>query len=94
MAKDTGNDNGSSTKSVIVGGAAGYLLGRLLKRNSIVTSVLGAGGGYLYDRNKNKGRTREAVIPSGTQLGVRLDNSVTYSDVSNYGNRRRTYMGT
>lgn len=93
MAKNT-DGGGSSTKSVIVGGAAGYLLGRLLKRNSIITSVLGAGGGYLYDRNKNKDRTREAVIPSGTQFGVRLDNSVTYNDVNGYNDRRRTYMGT
>jgi hypothetical protein len=68
----------------VIGGAAGYLVGRLIKRNSIVTAVLGAAGGYLYDRQKNKDRTADAVISRGDRIGVRLDRTVSYADVNDY----------
>jgi hypothetical protein len=39
MAKSSSRDNGNRTKAVAIGGAAGFLIGKLVKRNSIVTAV-------------------------------------------------------
>lgn len=94
MAKDTANDNGDRTKAVVIGGAAGYLVGRLIKRNSLVTAVLGAAGGYLYDRQKDKDQTAEAVISRGNRIGVRLDRTVTYADVNDYYPARSGFIET
>lgn len=90
---DDDNDNGSA-KAVIVGGAAGYLIGRLTKRNSIITSVIGAAGGYLYDRRRDRDSNRfsDAVLARGTEIGVRLDNGLTYQDAGSYARTRREYM--
>jgi len=89
------NDNGDRTKAVIIGGAAGYLIGRLIKQNSIVTAVLGAAGGYLYDRKQNKDeRMADAVVNRGDRLGVRLDGAVSYADVSDYSTSRSAYVQT
>jgi len=87
------NDSGDRTKAVVIGGAAGYLIGRLIKQNSIVTAVLGAAGGYLYDRKQNKDeRMADAVINRGDRIGVRLDRNVSYADVNDYSTSRSTYV--
>jgi hypothetical protein len=93
-AKASSRDNGDRTKAVAIGGAAGFLIGKLIKRNSIVTAVLGAAGGYLYDRQKNKGRTVDAVISRGDRIGVRLDRTVSYADVNDYYPARTGFMQT
>jgi len=94
-AKGTTSDSGDRTKAVIIGGAAGYLIGRLIKQNSIVTAVLGAAGGYLYDRKQNKDeRMADAVVSSGDRLGVRLDGAVSYADVNDYSTSRSAYVQT
>jgi hypothetical protein len=92
MAKSSSNDSGNRTKAVAIGGAAGFLVGKLIKRNSIVTALLGAAGGYLYDRQKDKDRTAEAVINRGDRIGVRLDRAVTYADVNDYYPARTVYV--
>lgn len=90
MAKS--GSGGTDLKVVGIGAAAGFVVGKLLKRNELVTSILGAAGGYLYDRNRDKGKEREAVVEAGTTLGVHLSRSVTYNDTGDYWNRRRTYL--
>jgi hypothetical protein len=85
---DADNGGNDRTKAVIIGAAGGYLVGRLIKRNEIVTGLLGALGGYLYDRNRDKDNAREAILPTGTRLGVRLDRSITYADTFNYADQR------
>lgn len=88
MAKNsTASDNKTRNKTVIIGAGAGFLLGKLLKQNSIISAVLGAAGGYLYDSKKNKDNAAEAVLPQGTKLGVRLDRTVSYADASYYPQR-------
>ncbi|HEX8236758.1 MAG TPA: stalk domain-containing protein [Abditibacteriaceae bacterium] len=94
MAKTSSSDNGDRTKAVAIGGAAGFLIGKLIKRNSIVTAVLGAAGGYLYDRQKNKDRTADAVINRGERIGVRLDRTVSYADASDYYPARSGFVQT
>lgn len=90
MAKS--GSQGTDLKVVGIGAAAGFVLGKLLKRNELITSILGAAGGYLYDRNRDKGKEREAVIDAGTTIGVRLSRSVSYNDTGGYWNRRRPYL--
>jgi len=79
--------NGADLKIIGIGAAAGYVLGRILDTNEIVTAVLGAAGGYLYSKSKDKGKEQEAVVNAGTTLGVRLTRSVSYSDAAYYDER-------
>lgn len=83
---------GTDVKVVGIGAAAGFVLGKVLDKNSLITSILGAAGGYLYDRSRDKGKEREAVVSSGTTLGVRLTQSVTYTDTSDYWRNRQRYV--
>lgn len=93
MAKQGASNNNKDRLKVIgIGAGAGFLLGKLLKQNSTLSAVLGAAGGYLYDKKKNKNDVREAEVPAGTQLGVRLDRNITYADASNYYNQRSAYF--
>src|SRR5690606_2061414 len=52
---------GTDIKIVGIGAAAGFVLGKVLDQNSLITSILGAAGGYLYDRSRDKGKEREAI---------------------------------
>jgi hypothetical protein len=89
----TGRDKSNDTLKVVgIGAAGGFLIGKLLKKNSLVTGLLGAAGGYLYDRSKNKGQAREAVLKEGTRIGVLLDDGVTYRDTSGYYERRSNFV--
>jgi len=78
---------GTDLKIVGIGAAAGYVLGRVLGKNELVTGILGAAGGYLYSKNKDKGKEQEAVVEAGTVLGVRLNRSVTYTSAAYYDDR-------
>jgi len=74
-------------KIIGIGAAGGFLVGRLLKQNGALSAVLGAAGGYLFDRSRGGG-TREAVVPAGKELGVRLVSGATYTDTTNYASQR------
>lgn len=93
MAKNSASSNNKDrNKTVIIGAGAGFLLGKILKKNSIITGLLGAAGGYLYDNQKNKDRVAEAVLPQGTRLGVRLDRTVSYADATDYYPTRASFF--
>ncbi len=64
----------------------------LLKKNGILSAVLGAAGGYLYSQQKDKGKVAEAVVPEGTRLGVRLDRPVRYADTTGYADQRAAFL--
>jgi hypothetical protein len=83
-----------NTKSILIGAGAGVLIGKvLLKKNTILSAAIGALGGYLYGkRNDNDQKPAEAVVASGTTLGVRLNSSVTYADTSGYSEQRNPYL--
>jgi hypothetical protein len=87
-------DDGVNTKTVLIGAGAGYILGHVvLGQNSVLSGVIGALGGYLYGKHQgNRVRPQEAVIPQGTELGVRLDEAVNYADNYGYESSRRPYL--
>jgi hypothetical protein len=93
MARETsGQSTGDKLKIVGVGAAAGFVLGKVLDTNTTISTVLGAAGGYLYSRSRDKNRVTEAVIPAGTRLGVRLTNPASYTDTTNYNQYRSEYL--
>lgn len=92
QATGKGRSNNDTLKVVGIGAGAGFLLGRVLKQNSTLTAVLGAAGGYLYDRSKNKGKVADARLTSGTELGIRLRSGVTYRDTTGYSSARDNYL--
>jgi hypothetical protein len=86
-----GKSNGVNLKVIGIGAGAGFVVGRLLKKDGILPAVIGALGGYLYGRSQND-KPAEAVVPAGTRLGVRLDNAVTYADSTGYRQYRTRYL--
>lgn len=90
VAKD--KDSNDTVKAVGIGAAAGYVLGRVIDKNSLITAILGAAGGYLYNRSRDKNKASEAVINAGSTLGVRLTQPVSYSDTTDYMQQRRPYL--
>lgn len=91
MAK-TGGKSGTDVKVIGIGAGAGFILGKVLGKNSVITAILGAAGGYLYSKSKDKGKEQEAVVDKGSTLGVRLRDSVNYTDTSYYSDRQ-PYLG-
>jgi len=85
------NDN---TKTILIGAGAGLIIGKvLLKKNTVLSAAVGALAGYLYGK-KNDGdqKAAEAVVSSGTTLGVRLNSAVSYADTSGYSEQRSPYL--
>lgn len=93
IAKNTGG--GNKLKVIGIGAGVGYVIGKvLLKKDGILSAVLGAAGGYLYDSQKNKNRAAEAVVPTGASLGVKLNSPVAYRDTTGYSTSREQVLGT
>lgn len=86
---------GSNKLKVIgIGAGAGYLIGKvLLKKDGVLSAVLGAAGGYLYDASKNKKKAADARVAAGTTLGVRLNQGVSYRDTTGYATSREQVLG-
>jgi hypothetical protein len=93
MAKNRTSKN-DQLKVIGIGAGAGYLLGRVLKQDGLLSAVLGAAGGYIYNQQTDKNKAREAVLPTGAELGVKLNTSVNYTDTSNYANDRNAYLNS
>lgn len=87
-------DSGTDTTTVLIGAGAGYALGHvLLGKSGLLSGALGALGGYLYDKHQGgNGKPQAAEVAAGTELGVRLNQSVSYEDNSGYENHRKTYL--
>ncbi|MDQ3812554.1 MAG: stalk domain-containing protein [Armatimonadota bacterium] len=83
---------GDKIKIVGIGAGIGFILGKVLDKNTTLTTVLGALGGYLYGRSKDKNQASEAVLAQGTRLGVRLNDTVTYADSTGYADYRVNYL--
>jgi len=83
---------GDKIKIVGIGAGIGFVLGKVLKKNTTITTLLGALGGYLYSRSKDKGTASEALLQPGTRLGVRLNDRVAYSDSTGYAGYRTNYL--
>jgi hypothetical protein len=83
---------GNSLKVIGIGAGAGFVIGRLLKKDGALPAVLGAAGGFLYDRLKNKNDVSDARVAAGTKLGVRLNRGVTYRDANGYYDQRAGFV--
>ena len=93
VAKGNGSKN-NTAKVIGIGAGAGYVIGRLLKKDGALPAIIGAAGGFLLDRSKNKTSVGEARIAVGEKLGVRVNNNVTYSDTTGYADTRATFIGS
>lgn len=81
-----------TAKVIGVGAGAGFLIGRLLKKDGALPAIIGAAGGFLFDRNKNKDQVADARLTAGTKLGVRLDGTTTYTDTTGYAAERSNFI--
>jgi ElaB/YqjD/DUF883 family membrane-anchored ribosome-binding protein len=86
-----GAQKDNKLKVIGIGAGAGFVLGRVLGTNSTVTTILGAAGGYLFGKSRDR-KAQEASIGTGTTLGVRLDDGLRYADTSNYFGYRAQYL--
>jgi hypothetical protein len=75
-----------------IGAGVGLVLGKVLKTNSTITTLLGGLAGYLLGNKSGSTDAADAALPAGTQLGVRLDRDVAYADSSDYYRLRSAYM--
>ena len=91
VAKNTEKSN-DKLKVIGIGAAGGFLLGKVLKQNGVLSAVLGAAGGYLYSQQKDKGKAREAMLPAGAELGIKLNTALSYADTVNYRDDRLKYI--
>jgi hypothetical protein len=89
MAKP-GTAKNNTGRNVIIGAAGGFILGKIIGRNSTVTGALGGLAGYLLGR-KDKAKAADAKISAGTELGVRIDRIVSYTD-ADYADTRAQYF--
>ena len=78
-------------KVIGIGAGAGYVLGRVLDTNSTVSTILGAAGGYLFSRSRDK-KAEEARLAQNTTLGVELTQSARYTDTTDYARSRDPYL--
>ena len=76
LYRDGESATGSTAKKVGTGAAAGAIIGAVLggKRGAIIGAGVGAGGGTAVVA---AGDAREAMLPSGTPLTMRLTSPVT-----------------
>ena len=87
----SGAKRDNKLKVIGIGAGAGFVLGRVLGTNSTVTTILGAAGGYLLGKSRDR-RAQEATIAQNTTLGVRLDREMRYADVDNYADFRSQFL--
>ena len=78
-------------KVIGIGAGAGYVLGRVLDTNSTVSTILGAAGGYLFSRSRDR-KAEEARLAQNTTLGVELVQPTRYTDTTGYGQSRDPYL--
>ena len=81
-----------TAKVIGVGAGAGFLIGRLLKKDGALPAIIGAAGSFLLDRSKNRSQAADARLAAGTKLGVRLDGVTTYNDTTGYAAERSNFV--
>ena len=90
VSKGTGS--GDRLKWVGIGAGAGLLIGTLTKQSSLLSTILGAGLGYLYSETQNK-KPGDVTLKAGTEFGIRIDRSFAYAPDTyrNYYRRNGAY---
>lgn len=85
-----GSEKNNTGRNVLIGAAGGFLLGKVIGRNSTTTGALGGLAGYLLGR-KDRNKAADAKLSAGTELGVKIDRNVTYTDET-YAETRAQYF--
>jgi len=73
-----GSGDSERFKWVGIGAGAGLLLSTITKSNSVLTTILGAGLGYLYNETQNK-KPGDVALKAGTEFGVRMDRAFAFA---------------
>jgi len=89
MAKE-GAKKDNTVRNVLIGAGAGFVLGKVIDKNATVTGALGGIAGYLLGR-RDKDKAADAKLAAGTELGVRIDRGISYSDET-YADTRAQYF--
>jgi len=77
------------------GAGAGLIVG-LLTKHTLEDTAIGAGLGYLFgalDKGQHND-ARDVALKSGTQMGVRLDQRVSFASYATYNDRSDRYNGS
>jgi hypothetical protein len=82
---DKGKDR---LKFIGIGAGAGLLIGTLTKQNTLLSLLLGAGAGYLYNETGSKPKAGDVSLKEGQEFGVRLDSRLAFN-----ADTRRNYRG-
>lgn len=73
------NKSKDRLKFIGIGAGSGLLIGKLTKKDSFMSTLLGASAGYLYNEFGNKPKPGDVSIKAGAEFGVRLDRPLTFS---------------
>ncbi len=74
----TSDKNKDKLKWVGIGAGGGLLLGTLTKQNALLSTILGAGAGFLFNELGNK-KPGDVNLKQGSTFGVRLDSQFAYN---------------
>jgi|SRR5579884_78224 len=88
----TANKSKDRLKFIGIGAGAGLLIGTLTKNNAILSLLLGAGAGYLYNEYGNKPKPGDVNLKQGQEFGVRLDRQLTFNSQTLHYYRRDNGM--
>jgi len=86
----TRNNNNDRLKFIGIGAGAGLLIGTLTKQNSLLSTILGAGGGYLFSELQGK-KPSDVNLKEGSEFGVRFDRQFAFN--SDHYPLRTDYQG-
>lgn len=75
----TGDKSKDRLKFIGIGAGAGLLLGTVTKQNSLLSLLLGAGAGYLYNESGTKPKPGDVNLKQGQEFGVRLDRTLEFN---------------
>jgi len=76
-------------KWVGIGAGGGLLIGALTKQNELLSTILGAGAGYLFNELGSK-KPGDVNLKQGSTFGVRLDREMVFNSDERSDAQRRT----
>jgi hypothetical protein len=86
----TGDKGTDRNKFIGIGAGSGLLIGALAKKDALLSTILGAGAGYLFNEFANKPKTGDVNLKSGTEFGIRLDRGLTFQSNQAQGDWHRS----
>lgn len=89
----TGDKSKDRLKFIGIGAGGGLLIGTLTKNNAILSTLLGAGAGYLYNEFGNKPKPGDVNLKAGAEFGIRLDRELAFDTNQPAGYAQTTDRG-